>query len=171
MVSLCSCQQHKPTDLTDLKLRLDRVERQLGELKFEQFARSLKETAIDVRNPGAARLDSEVGFFLVRIAKVEPYLDGYRINVDIGNPQSATYGGVTLITTWGRGIRSMGTTNVLDAMEKWSQGLKTNKTELTEDLLPATWNNVSIILSPATPDSLQDVTMRLEVDTIQLRTP
>ena len=51
---------------------------------------------------GYGRVDSVGGLFLVSLENVQPYLDGVRVTLEIGNVQSASYSGFTIESRYGK---------------------------------------------------------------------
>ena len=46
------------------------------------------------------RVETDAGSLLVSLGKVEPYLDGYKVELQVGNPLAATFKGFEIAATW-----------------------------------------------------------------------
>jgi hypothetical protein len=95
-------------------------------------------------------LRTNVGTIFVSLKNVTPYLDGYKMNLQIGNPFSITLEGLTINATW--------------------SGLSKAKTfETTKQIFPGKWNNVELILSPATANDVHYINVWMDVKRVVLR--
>jgi hypothetical protein len=115
---------------------------------------------------GIAR--NEYGVFPVLVEDAQPYLDGYKVRLRIGNLTAATITGVSLEITYGLrepdfpvGNQRLSPTEVLkarqDYVEHLAQNLKQQRTlsvNAENDFLPASWNIVDVVISPAKPEEL-----------------
>ena len=97
------------------------------------------------------RLDTSVGALAVAIRNVQPFADGVRVLLAIGNLTSATLGKVEIRAKWGkrRPTYKKGSSYVQET-KLWLDSLKERPISLTQDLKPGHWNKVSLTL-PGTP--------------------
>lgn len=109
------------------------------------------------------RLDTNLGSFLVSIKDVSPYLNGYKIILNIGNPSAADFADATIHLKWGKPY------NAKLSMDVWENSLRSQDTKLTTNLSSATWNTVEIILAPASPDELQYLRLSMDTPSVILR--
>lgn len=109
-IPLLGCQNDKPT-MEDLK-RLEKYVNEINEInhKYATERIELLEEYLGLRggahlNPSTlgdfGLLRTDVGTFLISIDDVEPYLEGYKLKLKIGNITSATYGQFKLSIEWG----------------------------------------------------------------------
>lgn len=91
--------------------------------------------------------------FLVSLKGVSTHINGgYKASIDIGNLNSARYGGFKIIYKWG----------VLDA--------QLHEVALTNELQPGSWNTIDLYLC-APPDPKETlVRIYIETDNLSLRT-
>jgi hypothetical protein len=130
------------------------------------------EAVFDAANStGFSRINTDSGFFLVALKNVEPYLDGYRISLDVGNPLSATYKNLKFNVSWGKKYDSKESANDPNAYQKWLSALHTKEISVVDDLAAGTWNKVQLVLSPAKSDELGYISIKLTTDTASLRRP
>lgn len=108
-----------------------------------------------------ARVNSSSGFFLVSLQNVEPYLDGVKVRLNIGNPLSATYGGFKIKAKWGPKWNHV-------SVKEWQSVLREKELSFTDSLESGRWNEVELILSPATPEDFGHLKIAIETDTVSL---
>ncbi|HVX56940.1 MAG TPA: hypothetical protein VHA37_04360 [Candidatus Saccharimonadales bacterium] len=100
------------------------------------------------------------GSLLLSVRNVEPYLDGYKLNLDIGNPTTATFPGCALYSEWA------GATNGDGSL------VSTSKHEhINERLLPGQWTSTEITVSPASLQQLKTLKLRLSAPTLEMQPP
>jgi hypothetical protein len=149
-------------DLAALEKRITALESRVGRL---EYASSKNLTAeLDVSDPkGYQRLTNDSGTFLVSLAKVEKYLDGYKITISIGNITTATFNGFDLTLKSGTKEPPFS-----DAWISWYKTLKTKTETYTQDLKPGLWNDVEIIIIPASPYELGYLQLKIATNKITL---
>jgi len=54
------------------------------------------------------------------------------------------------------------------SFSEWQQGIQEKEVSLTDILDAGTWNNVELILTPASPEQLGFVTLSMGTDTVRL---
>ena len=129
------------------------------ESKLDQY----NSVTLDPLNPKQyARVNSSSGFFLVSLQNVEPYLDGVKVRLNIGNPLSATYGGFKIKAKWGPKWNRV-------SVKEWQSALREKELSFTDSLESGRWNGVELILSPATPEDFGHLEIAIETDTVSLR--
>lgn len=120
--------------------------------EWEEISSTLNQRAlIDITEleSGYQVLKSNVGDFLVSLREVQPYLDGLRIKLNLGNPHYITYNGAKLNVTW---------------------NLYKNSKEIniTKDLRPGSWNPVEFIITPVSISESKFITVSIQVDRLSL---
>jgi Protein of unknown function (DUF3251) len=116
-------------------------------------ARHTRATLDPTRLKKFRQLDTNLGFVLVSIQQVEPYLDGFKVTLDIGNPLALEYRGFILESEWGE--RGKSTDGKL-------------KTSFTNTLKPGSWNRIDLILPQTPPDKFGYLSLGLTVNTVHL---
>jgi TolA-binding protein len=114
------------------------------------------------------RLDTDTGFFLISVQEVTPYLNGYKLSLNIGNPMAAKYSGAKVKLTWNTFYDARNYTEA--SFKEWQKNKQEKEVVLPSTLLPGTWNSIEVILAPATTDQLGDVTFAMSTDTVFLST-
>ena len=178
-ISLVSAQQKrhskpkpKPDDLdaflrgepssTTLEKRISELEGRIAELSL----RSNRYDSVELNTSRNTyrRVDSTTGSFLVRFVRAEPYLNGYKIAIAIGNITTATFNGCDLTVRWG--------TKQPKGIDEWITWLKTIRAKdehVTEDLIPGRWTEVELIIVPAKADELAFLELSIKTNEITLR--
>jgi hypothetical protein len=103
---------------------------------------------------------------------VQPYLDGQKLQLRIGNPNLATYSGFKLKAKWGP--RYPTATDTPARWDQWKRSVREKEIESTADLKPGVWNTVEIVLAPAKPDELGYIELSMTTNKVMLyqdRTP
>ena len=142
--------------LDSLKQRTDSLEAKVQLLQASVSPYS--EALLDCGTSGYARMDATGGFFLVSCDDATPYLDGYKVTLDIGNPSLMTYKAATLTVRWA-------------SSPFWlvdSAGIHTLSTELLQDLRPGAWTTVSLTLAPAKADQLKNLGVSIGTNRVSL---
>jgi len=114
---------------------------------------------------GCLRINSSSGYFLVSLQNVEPYLDGVKVHINIGNPVFATYNGFKLKVIWGEKL------DLTDDQDRWRSSLKEKEISFTETLRPGCWNKVNFVLSPIEPKNFGYMELSIQTDNISLINP
>jgi len=162
----------------DLEKRVDKLELENIELKNKisslEFGQQINRIEISSLETRKATL-TEGGYGLARtpqtpvfitIAKIEPYLDGYRVALNIGNPSSITFKGIDLEVEWGLPWQSKDR-----KYAEIAQSRKTKKFSFPRDFLPAAYTQVEVALTPARAEEVKAIEVGIEWNTISLRLP
>ena len=105
------------------------------------------------------RFDSSTGVFLVSIANIQPYLDGYKVDLNIGNLSYASYNGFTITAKWRKDIFDfMGTNN----------NSQIHDFTFTNELKPGSWIKVEFVATPAKADEFKYLELSIETNTVSL---
>jgi len=128
---------------------------------------------IDVNSKNYSVVKSDVGTFLVSCQGAEPYLEGYKLHLHIGNPTAMTVNNPTINIEWGREMPKWdsSTKDYSKICNDWKQSLKTTSITLTDPLKPGAWNAVDVILAPAKAEDLEHLVITLKTDDVSLAPP
>ena len=97
----------------------------------------------------------------MRVVKVEPYLNGYKIIFAIGNTTTATFNEFDLSVKWGTQEPEYS-----DKWIVWFRSLQTKDEHFTEDLAPGRWTPVVMILVPAKANELAYLQLSMKTSTL-----
>jgi hypothetical protein len=150
-------------DVADLRYRLSGVE-QTQSLQANQT-----EAMLDPASKAYMRVDAKVGFFLISCQNVQPYLDGQKVTLQVGNPQSVGYSGFRLKVR--SGPKFNGSWNDQAVVEDWSRSLKPQDFRFTCVLVPGRWNEVEIVLSETSPERIGLLMVSIDVDIVSMGAP
>lgn len=153
-------------EVQNLRQRLSRLNLDVIRLRAAQDA--YKTVELDPASPRKyQRIDSDTGSFLISVEEAEPYLDGYKVQLEIGNPSSASYSGFSVTVRWGKKYDW----DKFDAAshEKWEKSIREKEISFTNSLVPGMWNRVELILTPTKADELGFLEVSIKTDTISFR--
>jgi len=121
----------------------------------------------DPSDPGGyQRIDTRGGTFLVSLQNVTPYVDGFRVTCNFGNPSSVTFNGFTLKVKWGPRFDFKVTGMKL---AEWQASLREREVSLTSSLQGGYWNRVSFVVSPAKAEEFGYLELSMKTDSVSLR--
>jgi hypothetical protein len=93
--------------------------------------------------------------FLISCETVEPYLEGYRITLAIGNPHSVSFKNAKGTFGYGEELYEA----VVKQKISWST---------TDQIRSGAWNRVQVTINPASAKDLRNTYVRFEVETASL---
>jgi hypothetical protein len=154
-----------------LKDKLDELAKELQQQKEMSHQ---EQVTIDFSKETFTTIKTPVAEFFISPIDAQPYLDGYKLTLHIGNPTSARFSGVTLKVKWGALLERR--TDLDDAeltahVKKWLNDQKSQTIKITESLLPGKWNKVEIVAVPATAEGIRNVRIQIEVESAFLTNP
>jgi hypothetical protein len=130
---------------------------------------------VDSKNFGAAKSDE--GTFLISCQGVEPYLEGYKVHLQIGNPTMLVVNNPKLTVEWGSAFEKSAKTDLDNGVKEtdwfadWKKSFRQTTTTLNESLKPGYWNDVEVIVSPAKADELAHFKVSIQTDSVSLTHP
>ncbi len=141
-------------------------------LNFDEFLLSSKqdkqsEVALDpARMNVYQRIDSDPLQFLISLSSINPYLNGYKAIVDVGNPSTAHFKGVKIKCEWSKPYDWSKYTE--GSYKAWKSVIHSSITDVSNDISPGSWNPVEIILLPATQEELGYFQVSIESNSVSL---
>lgn len=109
---------------------------------------------------------TNLGNLLISVDNVSPYADGYKLRLMVGNPNMVTFDGAKLKVQWAEKPR-WGDKN-FDSV-KWSASIQQKDVDITNNILPGTWNPVEVVISPATAAQTGYLAVTATLDKLSLR--
>lgn len=169
-------------EIDALKQQVTLLSNQLQAAQQSETSLNGRVTAIEVarvfENGMFAQLDpasktygiakTNLGNLLISVDNIEPYGDGYKLRLMVGNPNMATYDGAKLKVQWAEKPR-WGQAN-FDGI-KWGASIQTKEVDVVNDLLPGAWNPVEVVISPATAAQTGYLAVTATLDKLSLRRP
>jgi hypothetical protein len=169
----CDPQHH---NVRELRREVERLEKRIERLhdQMEKRAEVLQGyiydlaaaqppavAALEPGNPAYSRIEASGATFLVSLDKVAPYADGQRVTISIGNPSAVTFRDPKLRVEWGRRFSG-------GDRDSWRGGLKSKSETILKGLRPGSWNPVTVVLSPATPEEVGYIGVAVETGAVAL---
>jgi hypothetical protein len=150
--------------------RLDSTTRAMQQeiTELESSVRYLKSTIARLTsNEQAALISTEsedyglartnFGMFTVKCKNVTPFLDGYKVKLEIGNLTSATFHGAKLTVNWFPDV-----IDTSDVLGNWHG----KDFDVLTLLQVGRWNEVEVTLTPATPLQIKNLSVLLKLDQV-----
>ncbi len=129
-------------------LRLESVEVGLG-----QKADSSAPAYVSIADKAYGTAHTPHGPLFITVEDVQPYANGQRLALTIGNPTMATFNGATLKIRHGESL--------LKSQEK--------TVSITDVIRSGTWNKVNVVLAPATAAQLEYLSVEVSFSQLSLR--
>jgi hypothetical protein len=171
LLLICGC-SHKTNSDASLQQKIDALDQRVGALEWDgmvgEWSRTNKFVSLSLDEKGYTPVQVTIGQLLVSAKSATPYLDGYKVNFQIGNPQSVTYNGATVTLKWGPSATPSVYSNQV-ARAAWQNAQKTKTEDLLSELLPGYWNDEEIIVTPATTEELRNLQISIETSTLSLK--
>lgn len=142
-------------DIAAAKARLDVIELEMDGLNERVPGRG---AFIDCNTANYVQTLPTDGYlpFLVNCEKIEPYLEGFKITVNLGNPHSVRFTHVTGVI--GHGEKS------------WDAWDKKNQVPLnaTGEIAPSSWNHIQVTINPVAAKDVRSIWLEFSPDTASL---
>jgi hypothetical protein len=154
-------------EVQELKVRVGAIqELQTKVFQLELARDEFRTTWFDPTGAkGYQRVDANIGYFLVTLENVEPYLDGQRVTLLIGNPNSATFSGFEVKASWRIRAPTEGSKNT---WAEWVNSQQEKVIKLTDTLRAGTWNKVTFIIAPAKAEQFGSLGIAITTNQIVL---
>lgn len=148
--------------ISSLENQISQLQTDLSTLN-DQISKDNKSYAIFTPGSvGYSIVQSNVGYFVVSLERLTKYANGYRATFNIGNPTLITYNGIRVHVEFGRSYsKDM-------SFSDWMNSLNSEDLIVNKQILPGVWNNVSVVLSPASPSDTGFISISVSSDQIIL---
>lgn len=172
LLVLIGCGNKTPSNSAgneDLSKQVAELQRKVWRLEVEK---DLYSTANfdPTDSKGYGRVDANIGTFLVTLDNVEPYLDGQKVTLKIGNPNNMRFIGFKVKATWGMRFpdTKLQGDDWTKAYEAYNASTKEKEITFTETLQPGAWNKVSFVVSPANGNEFGRLNIAIETNQVSL---
>jgi len=108
------------------------------------------------------RIDTNVGILLVGVNDISKMDRGYRMTLNIGNPNYVSFKDFKIRVRWGRKWRE----GVTTTYDQWRASLKSYEFSYRGVIERGTWNEVDIDLVPATQSQIAHIECEITVSSI-----
>ena len=132
-----------------------------------------KDAFIDVNSKNFSAVRSDEGTFLISCEGVEPYLEGFKVHLQIGNPTAMLVSTPKITLEWGAQAPKPDV-NAKDsdlAYKDWRKSLQQTSVTLNSNLKPGFWNDVEVIVSPAKANELAHLKVSIQTPSVSLTHP
>lgn len=172
---LVGCNRVEQQSTLDLRNEVKMLQTQVNDLSARVTENRMQVVREQMRGPGESvefdpretngysQVLSPVGTLLVKLQKVEPYLDGYTITFLVGNPSGARLSGVTGSVKWGEEIDWNDVKSFDRVQEK--------KFDLPVEFQAGAWSAVKLNVGPAKPEQMRRLIFAPVFNSLVLRAP
>ena len=109
--------------------------------------------------------DEEHTKLFISTKNIEPYLDGYKVQLSIGNPAAADFTGLKVISRWGPPWQ----TNLV--FKEWLANWHAVTNDLPQTIRHGSWTDVEISILPATAAEIHQATFDFNFTQVILAAP
>jgi len=124
-----------------------------------------KSVVLDPTSKEFQRIDTNTGVFLISVDKLEKIDDGYRLALNVGNPNYADYRDFSIQLLWGDkwdGGR-------IKSYEQWRSSLKGAEYSFQGALKKGQWSRVEVDIAPADSSQLGYIECRMAVLSVEMQ--
>jgi hypothetical protein len=142
---------------------------------------------LDPSGNGYGVIATDRGRFFISVEKIEPYLDGQRVHLTVGNPSLVVFNGCILTVTWNERMpksklsdlnasstfeqRSAALQEQMGTMRAWEAKHRKQEFSLTTVLSPGRWTPIDVVLPNTTASQVGYLQVRLKVDRMSFPLP
>ena len=159
----------KAADVQQLRDLVTKLE---GRVLAIEYANSAHSTAWfdPTGDKSYQRVDTDVAPFLVVLQHVQPYLDGERVTLLIGNPNNVSFSGVEIHAMWSKRVPDMKLPpeQLEKAWNEYNKSQREKSVTLTDTLRPGYWNKVTFTVAPAKSGDFGALGIGLKVNSLRL---
>jgi hypothetical protein len=146
-----SAVQTAPDKKESLQEKVDKLQRDLSLLKMQVGSMFEGSVFISTEDKGYSLAQTKYGPFAIVCKKVTPYLDGYKVELQIGNLTSARFNGVKISVAWGI-----------------FGGRVDKEMSFTNSFPPGRYTTVELVMTPAKPEDIKVFSVTLDFDQMVL---
>ena len=122
--------------------------------------------SLDLTQSTYQRLDTDNGFLLVSAERAVPYQNGFKILLNVANPLSLSYSGLTAKIRWAKRYDTNQFTN--DSYAAWQKSIQEKETSFPDVLEKGTSKKIELIVAPATTEELGYLKLSINTKTVLL---
>ncbi|RKL62315.1 DUF3251 domain-containing protein [Thermoanaerobacteraceae bacterium SP2] len=168
-IIIVGCSQPTNNELDRINSLEDRIN--ILQEQVTQLSNDTKSAILSSTEKGYDSVRTKNGYFFVSIDKIEPYLDGFKVYVNIGNPTLATFSDLKLTVQWSNDILALanikiGTNELSNEAEN-----QINKQEytFTDTLLPGKWTKVDFVIPNVKAEDIKFIQVMIETGSVALQ--
>lgn len=150
----------------DLSAKVAALEGQIREMQFNLWMANEKSKNVEFDPTdlkGFGLVKSNNGDFLISVKSVDPYLDGVKVTLRVGNMYNADFVGCRFDVKWGSKPPSG-----FNGYSDWMKSLQEKSVSIVDRIRAGRWTEVSFVLSPAAPSRFGYMTISMTTDVVGL---
>ena len=155
--------------VADLKKRTTNLEDQMSLLLSMLQGKQDKNEEV-ILDPSSLntyqRIDAGSFQLLVSLESVTPFLNGYKVVIDVGNPSTVKLSNVKVTCKWAK--RFDWNNNSPDAFKRWHDSIRSTEVSVQKTVVSGSWNPVEIVVLPASPEELGYLAISITTGTASL---
>jgi len=149
----------------DLEVGLNEYSKKLGkDIETQILGLNQSRIELNTKSNTYQKIDTATGEFLIAVQDTRPIEGGYRMFLQIGNPNYANYRNFTIRLVWGERWNPKSKLTY----EKWRAGLRGAEFSYKGKLERGTWTPVEVDLTPAKKSDLAYIECELGLGSIEL---
>jgi hypothetical protein len=152
------------TEISKLKDRVAKLETEVFSLQIKAVETKGQWIRLDPAAKGFQKIETRVSPLLISVHDITPYLDGFKVSIDIGNPSYMLINNYDLAYQWG--LASKGSS--AEAVLSNDRSTKTNSEVGTIPLNAGAWTRYTLTLSPAKSEEIHNLWFTIQVGEISL---
>jgi hypothetical protein len=165
------------TENEKLRTQLNEVDEKLRNLHVDVFLLKFQEQKrtrahFDTSEKGFSRINHDLGHFFVSFQNVQPFGDGQKVTLHLGNPLDVTFANVELLVEWSARVDwdKLEGEALENAKKAWEATKHSKKIKLTKEIQAGSWNPVDFVIAPAPSDKFGSFTVqKVDVSQVKLR--
>lgn len=151
--------------LWEMKDDIKEINGKIYECKLEISEITESSVRLDFKDPSAQKINTEMGSFFLLEKEAIPYLNGYKILFQIGNPYFATFSSLKLNVRWSVPFSQVESGKYSD----WYKTRKEKEFSVLDNFPAGSWTLVELILIPCKVEELQNVLIELKIPVLSLK--
>lgn len=155
-------QQPTATPTSELTDQIKKLRTDLFKLRFRVDALESSDATVSTEEEGYDVAKTKFGPLTVATRGAKPYLDGFKVKLQIGNLTNANFNGAKLNVGWGPPFDEK-----KDILE-WSKNQRKKEIDLTTRFLSGAFTDVEIVMTPAKAEDIKSITVGIELNRLSL---
>jgi hypothetical protein len=147
------------------------LEERIGKLESQQFFTGLRLSDLENSEVDLKTDEDKYGIdhtsngtFYVYVSKIEPFMDGYKVFLNVGNPSAATFSGANFNVRWGLTYDAKG-----KSLQEINESRKEKNISSTKSFSAGAYTLVELPLTPATAEEVRTISVSVKFDQLSLR--
>ncbi len=161
-----------------LKSEINSMRAELDQVMHKTAKQAPDSVRLNFDSQGYWPIETSAGTLFVSCRGAEPYLDGFKVTIDVGNPFFLTIEGeieTSLVrgATSGPGSdpQSQGGEEKNGSNPKQKDIIQRSRQAFPEGLKPGVWNRIVLIVKPANAHDLNSLFISIETTQVALKAP